>query len=283
MTLPKMIASLTIAAMAAQPSLALAQGSIFDIPEAEQKTFIDVGAAYLSRPAYLGSNAQKDSVLPYLAGEYKGRLFFDASRGAGVHAIHTPKLQVSAYGWLASGREADETGVFNDLRSINAFATPAAETAAADALELKSSFLASSSVRYLFKYGLVDLSASVPVTGDVDGYRSELTVTSKIPFEPIGLKIFPGVRATYTSSDWNNSYYGIDAEQSLATGLDQFDVGSGVSSLGSYVLTSWSVPKSDIQLVGVLNYNWLQGDIKDSLLTPDDSGFSLVLGAAKRF
>jgi len=260
-----------------------AQDSLFDIPQSEADSYIDVGAAILSRPAYLGSNTQETDILPYIAGEYKGRLFLDPARGAGVHAINDGKLQLSVFANVASGRDANETGAFNDLVSISAFTTDAERNAAEDALEIKTSVVASASARYLFKYALADISVSVPVTGDVDGMRTELSLATKLPFEPVGLRVFPGVRATYTSKSWNETYYGINAAQSAATGLQTFDTDGDISVLGSYILATWDGLGDDIQLIGLLNYNWLQGDLQDSVLTPDDHGLSAVIGVARRF
>jgi len=281
----------TSAALLGLPAAAMSQDSIFDIPEPEQETYVDVGAAVLIRPAYLGSSETQTSILPYISGEYKGRLFFDPSRGAGVHAIHKEKLQVSAYANLAGGRDAQDTGIFDRSELSDRFTEPTeienAETEienAEDVLDLNPSVLASASVRYRLKYALAEANVSVPVTGDIDGYRSELILTTKIPFEPIGLQIYPGVRASYTSSAWNKAYYGVDAEISDATGLTPFfETGNQVSVLGTYVLTTWEIPNMDINIVGVVNYNVLQNDLKNSPLVSDKDGITAVIGLAKKF
>lgn len=262
-------------------------GSIFTIAPSEADSYIDVGAAVLTRPAYLGSNDQRTNIFPYLAAEYKGRLFLDPARGAGVYVVHKPKLQVTAFATIAGGRDADETGAFNDLVSIGSYETDAALDAAEDALEIKTSVLASASARYRFKYGLVEVTGAVPVTGDVEGFRTEISLASKIPYEPLGIAVYPGVRATYTSSDWNQVYYGINATQTAATGLDPFEADSDISVIGAFAFVRWDALSQslgdDIQVIALANYNWLQGDLKDSPLTPDDHGLTAVLGVAKRF
>lgn len=272
------------ALLLAVPFGATAGESIFDIAESEADTFVDVGAAVLIRSAYLGSSETQTNILPYISGEYKGRLFFDPARGAGIYAIHKDKLQVTAFANIAGGRDGDDTGLFDRPEFADRFTTDEAREAAEDVLDVTTSILASTSARYRFKYALAEVNFSIPVTGDVEGYRSEINLATKIPFEPAGLKIFPGVRATYTSSAWNKAYYGVDAEISEATGLAPFfETESQFSVLGAYALTTWTVPNLDVQVVGFVNYNVLQNDLTDSPLVTDKSGITAAIGLAKRF
>ena len=266
-------------------------GSIFTVAPSRAESYLDLGAAVLTRPAYLGSEEQLTNIYPYIGGEYKGRLFLNPAQGAGLYLINKEKLQVTTFATLASGRDAEETGLFDGDDSL-AFApdSPGRE-AAEDALELKTSVLASAGLRYRFKYALLDIAAALPVTGDAQGFRTEVGLATKIPYEPFGIAVFPGVRATFTSDDWNNVYYGIDAAQSAATGLDTFEVDGGLSALGATAFVTWdglSEMLSEnlgggIQVIGVANYSWIQGDLKDSPLTPKDKGLLAVVGVAKRF
>ena len=280
-------AALAIILCLACAAPAAAQTSIFTVEEARAESYLDIGGAVLTRPAYLGSAQQKTNIYPYIGGQYKGRVFVEPARGAGVYAVNTEKLQVSAFATLGSGRNAEETGLFDDLAFTQGFADEAAEQLAKDALDLDTSVLASVSARYRFKYALGEVTAAIPVAGDVQGYRSEVSIATRLPFQPLGITIFPGMRATFTDSDWNNVYYGINAAQSEATGLNTFDAEGGLSVIGANLFLTWNslseMMGDDIQIIAVANYNWLQGDLKRSPLTPDDAGVLAVMGIAKRF
>ena len=254
-----------------------AQDSLFDIPGDERNTFIDVGAAVVSRAAYVGSEETDTDIFPYLAFEYEGRVFANAAQGLGVNAINRDGLQVAAIGYFASGRDGEDTP----------FATDQSPEPLVEAFDLDSSFTAGGLVSYRFPYAQAELQAQVPVTGDVEGWRLDASLATRIPpLEKLigkGTVIAPGVRATYLDDEWTESYYGITTAQALAAGLPTgYDPDGGFNSYAIFALANLTLTES-ITLVGVANYTFLAGDAKDSPLTPENDGLTLVAGVAKRF
>ena len=257
---------------------ALAQDGLFDIPEDDRFTFLDVGGAVVSRSTYVGSEDSETDIFPYLAFEYEGRVFGNAAQGLGINAINRDGLQVAATGYFAGGRDAEDTPFFDDATN------PPGDD---NVFDLDSSFTAGGLISYRFPYAQAELQAQVPVTGDVEGWRLDATLATRIPpLERIfgeGTVISPGVRATYLDDEWTESYYGVTTAQAVAAGLPTgFDADGGFNSYAVFGLTSVTLA-SDITLVGVANYTFLAGDAKDSPLSPDNDGLTLVAGVAKRF
>ena len=284
---------LTAAALAPALLAAPATAQIFDIPDSERETYIDVGAAVLSRAAYVGSEEQDTNIYPYLAGEYEGRLFFNPAVGAGVNLINDGTMQLAAIGTFASGRDADDTPfVFepDDDAAVNVAASlPLPQTdAVKDAFELDGSFVAGGHFNILLPVARFDVTAVTPVTGDIEGLRTDFALTTRIPIGPVF--VAPGVRATWTSDSWTESYYGFTSEQVdllAAQGLFSPDFLEATEvddawTLGAHVLATWEVV-DDVNIIGALNYSALQGDAKDSPFSPDNSGLTAVAGIAKRF
>ena len=256
---------------------ASAQDGLFDISEDDRNTFLDLGGAVVSRAAYVGSEETDTDVFPYLAFEYEGRVFGNAAQGLGVNLINRDGLQVAATGFYASGRDTNDTPFGGEVT------TPELE----EAFDLGSSFTAGGLVSYRFPYAQAELQAQVPVTGDVEGWRLDASLATRIPpLEKMlgeGTIIAPGVRATYLDDEWTESYYGVTTAQAVAAGLPVgYDADGGFNSYSLFGLTSITLA-SDITLVGVANYTFLAGDAKDSPLSPDNNGLTLVAGIAKRF
>ena len=284
-----LVAAATLPALLAVP----ASAQIFDIPDSERETFVDIGAVVLNRPAYVGSEEQDTSILPFIAGEYEGRVFLNPAIGAGVNLINDGNMQLAVIGSYATGRDADDTPfVFDpdDDSPVNVAASlPLPLTdATEDAFELDGSFTAGGHFNILLPVARFDVTAVTPVTGDIDGIRTDFALTTRLPVGPFF--IAPGVRATWTSDSWTESYYGFSSEQVdllAAQGLFSADFLEATEvddawTLGAHVLATWEVV-DDIEIVGALNYSALQGDAKDSPFSPDNDGLTAVLGVAKRF
>ena len=93
-----------------------------------------------------------------------------------------------------------------------------------------------------------------------------------------------GPRLGLASSDYLDTYLGVDAEQSAASGLREFDPDGGVSGVGleveaRYALTpAWSV-------VANAGYERLVGDAADSPVTDvgSENQFTAGIGVTYRF
>lgn len=242
------------------------QDGLFAISEKRDKTFIDAGVAYVNRAPFVGSEDTDNLVLPFARADYKGRLFINPALGAGVYWRNTDNLRVSSSINFALGRDAEDTPLIGEGG------------------EISSSFTLTNAIRYYLPFAAFDAITTVPFTGDFEGARLDTLLTTEIkPIE--GLRITPGVRATFGTAGWINSLYEVEASDIAAlniTGLDPFEAGSGLLALGVHTAAYYELPRA-FQLIGVLNYSALQGDAADSPLTPNNGGLTIALGIAKHF
>ncbi len=241
-----------------------AQGGLFAISDSRERTFLDAGTAFVSRAPYVGSEDNETRVLPFARADYKGRLFINPTHGAGVYWRHTENMRLSTSLNYSVGRDGEDTPLIGEAGDIT------------------SSLAMTNALRYYLPFAAFDAIATIPFTGDFDGTRFDTLLTTEIkPFK--GLRLTPGVRATFGTAGWAGTLYNIDAEiANNITGVESFDAGGGLMALGAHTAAYYELP-NDFQLIGVLNYSVLQEDAKDSPLSIDNSGLTFALGLARHF
>jgi len=248
-------------------SSAIAQDTLADIftvdPE-KAETYADVGAAVVTRETYVGSGKSSVFALPYANASYKGRWFLNPALGAGTHIIHKKNVRLSTSAHVALGRKAEDTP-YN-------FAP----------FEIDTTFTAKVAGRYLLPIAALDVVGTIPIGGDLEGSKVDALLTTQFTvFE--GFKLAPGVRATYMSTGWLDSYYGINADQALAAGLVQTSfVDAGFSTLGAHAAGIYKLSEN-YELIGIVNYSQLIGDVKSSPLAPSDNGVTAAFAVSRKF
>lgn len=244
-------------------SPAMAQDSIFTIAEKQDKTYADLGIAAMIMPEYLGSDEEQNRLLPFINAEYKGRFFVNPYQGAGVNLINDGKFRVSGSTFFAPSRKSKDTP----------FSDPS--------FDIDGGAVARASVRYLWKYAAFDVTGSTPIFGDMEGAEVEFRATTLLPLSK-NVRIGPSIFASYQTEDWNNALYGINQEQSLAAGLTQQSYSDGFGTYGAAATAFITLP-ADLNLIGLVSYTTLSGDLKDSPLTPRNDGVMGVVALSKRF
>lgn len=243
-----------------------AQDGLFAISEKRERTFIDAGVAYVNRAPFVGSEETDNLVLPFARADYKGRLFINPALGAGVYWRNSDNLRVSTSINFALGRDGEDTPIIGEGGEIN------------------SSFTVTNAIRYYLPFAAFDAISTIPFTGDFQGARLDTLLTTEI--KPIkGLRITPGVRATFGTAGWINSLYEVEAADLAAidvVGINPFEADGGLLALGVHTAAYYELPR-DFQLIGVVNYSALQSDAADSPLSIDNGGLTLALGIAKHF
>lgn len=79
------------------------------------------------------------------------------------------------------------------------------------------------------------------------------------------LRLSGGPRATWATSDYFETYYGVDANESAASGLSQYDPGSGLKSVGAGAALTWQATPN-LTASSFLEYKRLKGPAADSSL-----------------
>jgi len=216
-----------LAAVCASPSLAQ---PVQPTPDASGRPAIDrgwsvtVGVAPVISNAWQGSEDYVLSIFPDLRVNYGDTLFVSIPDGAGWNALNVNGWKAGPIAKLRFGRDEDGSG------------SPFAVTGESDAL-----------------VGLGDVGATAEVGGFVEkrfgirqqwrgriearrgfgGHEGTVGDFSLSYQVRSGRAIFNvGPRATLASSDFTRTYFGIDAEQSVRSGLGIYQPKGGLVSFG---------------------------------------------------
>lgn len=100
------------------------------------------------------------------------------------------------------------------------------------------------------------------ISGGQRGVITDVTVLYPVQFST-RLTLIPTVGATWTNKRYNNRYFGIDAVQSAASGLEQFRTGSGIKDVSGLLSLNYSLTRH-INLTASGGVIRLVGDMKDS-------------------
>jgi outer membrane protein len=87
---------------------------------------------------------------------------------------------------------------------------------------------------------------------------------------PLGASWFTtiGVETTYASSDYMQSYFGVDARNADQSGLDEYDADSGIKDVGANLSLGYAFSER-WGVTGIGAYRRLVGDAEDSPITKD--------------
>jgi outer membrane protein len=128
-------------------------------------------------------------------------------------------------------------------------------------------------------------ATSVSFLNDVGGeHEGYLVAASARYFKPVSrpLTLSFGATATYGSSDYMQTYFGVDANNASRSGLSQFSAGSGFRDIRIPIMAIFSFsPKWHV--AGGLIFSKLLDDASDSPVTNDrgsDNQFYVGLGVA---
>ena len=124
-----------------------------------------------------------------------------------------------------------------------------------------------------------NLDARWDVAGAHDGFVIDPSVTYFTPLSR-GMAASISVGAEYADDDFNDYYFSVDAAQSLASGLPQFQADGGFNSLGVNLLLGvdfdGDLANGGLAGFAIAGYSRLLGDAKD---TP----YTSVRGSADQF
>lgn len=112
---------------------------------------------------------------------------------------------------------------------------------------------------------------AVQITKDVaDGHQGWLTQLEAGYSTTVGAKtrLRFGVETTYATGDYMNDYFGVDAANARRSGLPEFDADKGFRDVGANLRAFYDLSQR-WTLSGILNYNRLLNDAKDSPVVDD--------------
>ncbi|GGX50147.1 MipA/OmpV family protein [Undibacterium squillarum] len=230
-------------------SAAWAQTSEFvnTVPEAylQKDTNVTLGVAALSVPKYTGSDERRLAAYPMFDVQWKSGAFFSATNGLGYNFSKKPALQYGLRLSLEGARDESRSSKLNGLGDVNT----AVEPGAFANLSLSENYALVSSVRYGSGTDHNGLQFSV-------GGRFSTALSENH-------RISATVRANWANSAYMQSYFGVNAQQSAASGYSQFTPSSGVTDIKLSASWRWALD-SNWSIVTGASASRLQGDASRS-------------------
>jgi len=245
--------------------------------EAQDSPNIRIGAAALYTPKYVGSDDYDLRVLPLIS--------FDNLAGFELSGLALAYPLIDIGTGQGPGRWSLKAGP----RVAFDFGRDSEDSPTLTGFEdIGASLLTGGFLRASYGPLGVRVDAGQDVIGGHDGFNADLSVGTYLPYGLLveNLAIQPAITISWADETYNQSIYGVTAQQAAASGLPQYDLGSGFHR-ASVSLLSWYQIDDRWQLNTVLSYRKYRGDFADSpiLQAPDGatSDIFALVGVSRRF
>lgn len=194
-------------------------------PPKQADVMVTIGFAPVLSPVWQGSTDYALSIFPDIRVNYKDDIFFSVPDGLGWNAINRNDWKIGPLAKLRFGRNEDNGG------------SPFLVTGGSDALQGMGDVDLAVEFGGFVQKGFVNnqLRARAEVlqgTGGHEGVVANTNLSWNGMKRDRSLLYSAGVRATWASSDFTNTYFGVNALQSANTGLALSRTGSGLVSAG---------------------------------------------------
>ncbi|ODT01763.1 MAG: MltA-interacting MipA [Erythrobacter sp. SCN 62-14] len=194
-------------------------------PPKQADVMVTIGFAPVLSPVWQGSTDYALSIFPDIRVNYKDDIFFSVPDGLGWNAVNRNDWKIGPLAKLRFGRNEDNGG------------SPFLVTGGSDALQGMGDVDLAVEFGGFVQKGFVNnqLRARAEVlqgTGGHEGVVANTNLSWNGMKRDRSLLYSAGVRATWASSDFTNTYFGVNALQSANTGLALSRTGSGLVSAG---------------------------------------------------
>ncbi|MDM0075469.1 MipA/OmpV family protein [Variovorax sp. J2P1-59] len=254
------------AALTAQDALAQARLE----QAADDSWRFSAGLGVFSRPRYPGSSDTQVVAVPLVTANY-GRYFIGGTPGAGfpfgvgfnIIQDDTWRFGVALGGELTKPRKASDAPILFGWGDIP-------ETA-----------LGSVFATYTHEWLTVRGFLVSDIGGNDQGTRIAVDVEGKyVVNERLVLTAGPGV--TWANGRYTQTFYGINAQQSLIAGVPPYQAGSGVNTVRFSVGAQYQL-NAQWGIGANVAVAWLQGDAERSPITEDKTQTTYGVFASYRF
>lgn len=134
------------------------------------------------------------------------------------------------------------------------------------------------------RYGMGPLGAYASARRGFDGHEGltgEVGVKYRTELSD-RLDLWSGAEVVYGDDDYNNTYFGVTADESAASGYDVTTPGGGLNEAAITFQAQYAL-NDKTALLGEVRYGKLIGDAADSPVVQDEYQPSLRLGVTRRF
>lgn len=217
---------------------------------------VTVGAGGLYAPSYEGDDDYQLSALPSVQVRYGDRFFASVENGVGYNWMNTETLRAGPIGRVRFSRDEDGDKTFaiagddtDDLQGLG---------------DVDTSIELGGFVEYDIGALTLGAEARQAVNGH-EGFIADVNAEWSGRASGFGPPVFwsIGPRARFVDDSYTSAYFGVDAAQSLASGLPVYEAGGGLHSYG--VGASALLPLSeDLAIITFAGYDRFTGDAADS-------------------
>lgn len=226
----------TVTVEQAQP-----QVQVQAVEQSEDHVSIGIGGGYI--PAYAGADKYRAIPIPAIDVKW-GRLYANLYNGIGVDVVGTEHVTVGAGITIMPGYRRQDAprgiGSLSDAAGGRVF------------VALKEDGL------------IATLGATQGFSGGTKGLAANASLIYPVVVTQ-RLVLIPSIATTWANAKYNNRFYGVDTEQSLASGLPQFRPGSGFKDASFFVTASYSLTdRVNLNVLG--GVTTVLGDVANSPL-----------------
>lgn len=238
----------------------------------------------LFRPAYTVAAVVEDEFFVSLAGQvsvtpykrydtqwtpfpmigYEGKYAYVRGYAAGIKLINLEFLECSAFAGYDGTSFNSSNSSDKRLRKLS---------------DRYSSAVAGLEVRLMTPYGMLHARAAQDVLGHRKGRNGTLGYMNSLEYGD--LELIPAVGLQWSSSGYNDYYYGVSGRESRKSGLDPYDAGSGFSPYVGLTIDYSLTEAWEVFCSGELVF--LNSAIKDSPMVDRENTYSFTIGLSYTF
>ncbi|MCP4343119.1 MAG: MipA/OmpV family protein [Desulfobulbaceae bacterium] len=222
-----------------------------DPKSAERQWALSLGVVGGVAPDYEGSDDYEFGLGPNIAFSWRDRIFYKG-KSLGVNVLKTKNFKAGPILSWTSGRDEDDNDRLTGLGDVD------------------STIEGGGFMSYRMKPLRFRLEVRQDLDSGHDGALVELSGGTGFPFEkPL---VFVSLGATWASDDYMESFFGIDSQQSAASGLQEYSADSGIKDVNIGLTAGYSITNR-WRVGGILEYKRLVGDAEDSPIVDDENQF----------
>ncbi|MDE2427658.1 MAG: MipA/OmpV family protein [Burkholderiales bacterium] len=223
-----------------------------------------VGAAALSIPKYSGSDESRLAAYPMFDVQWKNGAFFSAINGIGYNFSKAPGWQYGLRMSLEAARDESRSAKLNGLGDVNTALEPGAFLN----YSINQNYSLVSSIRYGSGVDHNGLQLSV-------GGRATTSLNSRH-------RLSASFGANWANSSYVQSYYGVTAAQSVASGYTQYTPSAGLTDLRVGASWHWNIDTNWSLTTGA-SVKHLTGDTGKSPFVFQKNPVTIFSAASYRF
>ncbi len=240
-----------------------------------------VGAGVAIAPEFEGSDEYETTFVPGFQAVWRDRVLI-TPEGLGAFVIRQDSLRVSAAIGYGGGRKEDDSVYLRGLGNIE----DGAVLSLGAQYDLGRRLTATADVR-TFLDGSKGTVISVGLQTQVPfGVVRGALLPTGAPYDEVadrqGLAFIGGISLDWADDNYNQSFFGVDAMQSSASGYQQYDAKGGLKSVKVEVGFTQPMGKN-WGLTGIAAYSKLLGDAADSPIVQDTDSLSATLAIGYKF